>query len=50
MLRRAGYSKQDIEDMLRSLPDPIDADRDAAELMKLGLTVDRLRDRMGGSP
>jgi hypothetical protein len=50
MLRRVGYSEQEVDKMLRGLPDPIDAERDAAELMKLGLTVDLLRDRMGGSP
>jgi hypothetical protein len=50
MLRRVGYSEQQVEDLLRDLPDPIDADRDAAELSNRGLTVDRLRDQMGGSP
>ena len=50
MLRRAGYSKQEIEDLLRDLPDPIDADRDAMELVKRGLSLSNLTDRRGGSP
>jgi hypothetical protein len=50
MLLKVGYSEQQVEDLLRDVPDPIDADRDAALLMRHGLTVDQLRDRMGGSP
>ncbi len=50
ILLRAGYSRERIEDLLRHLPDPIDADRDAAELFKLGLSRGTLMDRMGGSP
>jgi hypothetical protein len=49
-LRRAGYSQELIEDVLRDVPDPIDADRDAEAFLKHGLTVDALTDRMGGSP
>jgi len=50
MLRRAGYSEQDIKDLLRDLPDPIDADRDGAALTQRGLTLGHLTDQMGGSP
>ena len=50
LLRRAGYSQELIEDVLRDVPDPIDADRDAEAFLKHGLTVDALTDRMGGSP
>jgi hypothetical protein len=50
LLLRAGYSRERIEELLRHLPDPIDADRDADVLFKLGLSRGSLMDRMGGSP
>jgi hypothetical protein len=50
VLRRAGYPQERIDDVLRHLPDPIDTERDAAACFKLGLSVDSLVDRMGGSP
>jgi hypothetical protein len=50
MLRRAGYSSQEIEDLLRNLPDPIDSEREATELLKRGITLANLTDRRGGSP
>ena len=49
-LRRAGYPEEQIEELLRDLPDPIDTERDAAACFKLGLSVSSLVDRMGGSP
>jgi hypothetical protein len=49
-LRRAGYPQEQIEELLRHLPDPIDTERDAAACFKLGLSVGSLMDRMGGSP
>jgi hypothetical protein len=49
-LRRAGYPQEQIEELLRQLPDPIDTERDAAACFKLGLSVGSLVDRMGGSP
>ncbi|HEV2981607.1 MAG TPA: hypothetical protein VGX51_09260 [Solirubrobacteraceae bacterium] len=49
VLRRMGYSQEQIEDMLRDLPDPIDGEREAETLFKLGISIDALRDRMGGS-
>lgn len=51
VLRRVGYSKQQIDDLLRDFPDPIDIERDGDELFrKHGLSADTLMDRMGGSP
>jgi hypothetical protein len=50
VLRRAGYSQEQIDDLLRHLPDPIDTERDAAALVQLGLSVGSLVNRMGGSP
>ena len=50
LLRRAGYLPEQIEDLLRDLPDPIDTERDAAACFERGLSVGSLMDRMGGSP
>ena len=50
VLRRAGYSQQQIEDLLRELPDPVDTERDRGELFKHGITVGSLMNRMSGSP
>ena len=51
MMRMAGYSKREIEDVLRDFPDdPIDTERHATELTKRGLTMTKLTDRRGGSP
>jgi hypothetical protein len=50
VLRRAGYSPQRIEDLLRDLPDPIDTDRDHQKLVEHGISVGRLMDRMSSSP
>jgi hypothetical protein len=50
ILRRAGYSREGIDDVLRHVPDPIDVGRDAEALFKLGVSVGSLMDRMGGSP
>ena len=49
-LRAVGYSKQEIEDVLRNLSDPIDTERDAMALVKRGITLAHLTDRKGGSP
>jgi hypothetical protein len=49
-LRRAGYSEQRIEDVLRDIPDPIDTERDGELLFKHGLSAGILMDQMGGSP
>ena len=50
ILRRAGYSQEEINDVLRDTPDPIDTERDSEALFKHGITAGRLMDRMGGSP
>jgi hypothetical protein len=50
ILRRAGYSQEQIDHLLRHFPDPIDTERDAEALFKHGISADRLMDRMGGSP
>jgi hypothetical protein len=51
LLARIG--RQDlVEDARRTLPDPVDTDRDIDEerLLQYGLTRGQLIDRMGGSP
>jgi hypothetical protein len=50
VLRRLGYSQEQIDDLLSELPDPIDGEREAEALFKLGLSIGTLRDHMGGSP
>jgi hypothetical protein len=50
ILRSAGYSSEQIEDVLRDVPDPIDSERDAEALFRHGISVGGLMDRMGGSP
>lgn len=49
-LRRAGYSDEFIDEVLSQLPDPINLHRDAEVLGRYGLSQERLKDRMGGSP
>jgi hypothetical protein len=50
VLRRAGYSQERIEELLRDLPDPIDPERDGVALVKRGMSAGELMDRMGASP
>jgi predicted AAA+ superfamily ATPase len=50
ILRRAGYSQERIEVLLRDVPDPIDTERDAEALFKHGISAGTLMNRMGGSP
>jgi hypothetical protein len=50
VLRRAGVSEQTVEALDAELRDPVDVDRDANVFLRHGLTLDRLIDRMGGSP
>ena len=50
VLRRAGYSTTQVQSVLRSLPDPIDFDRDCEGLFRKGVSLDRLINSMGGSP
>jgi uncharacterized membrane protein YebE (DUF533 family) len=50
VLRRAGYSEQTVAALDAELNDPVDIDRDADVLLRHGITVDGVIDRMGGSP
>jgi hypothetical protein len=51
VLRRVGLSEQQVSDLLRKFPDPIDLERDSDALFEhYGISRDRLRDWMGGSP
>jgi hypothetical protein len=50
MLRRAGYSDQQIKGLLRKLPDPIDTERDGEVLFKHGISAGKLIERMGAGP
>jgi hypothetical protein len=52
LMRRAGYSREQIEAVLREVPDPIDMDseRNVDTFFKHGISYGRVMDRMGGSP
>jgi hypothetical protein len=50
VLRRAVVSEKTIQELDARLPDPIDARRDADVLLRYGITLDSMIDRMGGSP
>jgi hypothetical protein len=50
ILRRAGFPQEQIDDALRELPDPIDTERYGDELLRHGISLGSLMDRMGGSP
>ena len=50
MLRRTGYTTEQIRDILGRFPDPIDSERDGEALFRLGISLGELSDRMGGSP
>ena len=50
VLRRAGYSEQTVAALDVELDDPVDLDRDANVLLRHGITVGSVIDRMGGSP
>lgn len=49
-LRRFGYSSEQVDDLLRDLPDPLDLDRCTNVLAMHGITIPNLAERMGGSP
>lgn len=49
-VRRAGFPEETIQALESELDDPIDTERDAVILPRHGVTIDRLIDRMGGSP
>jgi hypothetical protein len=50
VLRKAGFSEEVINELASKLPDPIDVDRDASLLLRYGVTMETLTDRLGGSP
>jgi len=50
VLRRAGFSEDTVAALERELPDPVDIDRDGDVLLRHGITLDVVIDRMGGSP
>jgi hypothetical protein len=52
LMRRAGYSQEQIDQVLHELPDPFDMDsqHNEAVFLKHGITYGRAMDRMGGSP
>lgn len=50
VLRKAGYSQEEIQELLRDLPDPIDTERYGDEIARRGISMSQLMDRMGGSP
>ena len=52
IMLRAGYTREQIEAVLRDLPDPFDMDseRNVETFFKHGINYARVVDRMGGSP
>jgi hypothetical protein len=50
ILKRVGYTQQQIETVLRDFPDPIDLDRSRDEFLRHGISLGGLMDQMGGSP
>jgi hypothetical protein len=50
VLHRAGGPDQTVRALNAALADPIDLRRDGNVLLSYGITLDRLIDRMGGSP
>jgi hypothetical protein len=50
VLRRVGFPRQKVEELLAPLDDPIDFDRDRSVLEENGVTREHLMDMMGGSP
>jgi hypothetical protein len=50
VVRRARFPQGVIDEIERELPDPVDYNRDQSLLLRYGITMDQLRDRMGGSP
>jgi hypothetical protein len=50
VVRRAGYPREIIDEIELQLPDPVDYDRDQGLLVRYGITLDQLINRLGGSP
>lgn len=49
VMRRVGLHDR-LAEAEQRLPDPVDVDRDAAVLARLGLGLNQLMDRLGSSP
>jgi len=50
VLRHAGVPENTVQALNAALEDPVDLRRDGNLLARYGVTLDRLIDRMGGSP
>ena len=50
IMKRFGMDEDLIAEAARTLPDPVDLDRDQRVLARFGLSRNALVDRMGGSP
>jgi hypothetical protein len=50
VLRRAGYRSEVLAELQRTLPDPVDLERDQELLTRHGIDRSHLVDRLGGSP
>jgi crotonobetainyl-CoA:carnitine CoA-transferase CaiB-like acyl-CoA transferase len=50
VLRRAGLPAQQLRSLADALEDPVDLRRDANVFLRYGITLDRVIDRLGGSP
>jgi hypothetical protein len=50
MMQRLAMDDELIAEAARTLPDPVDLDRDQRLLARFGLSLGHLVDRMGGSP
>jgi hypothetical protein len=50
VLRRAGYSQDQIDEVLRDFPDPIDLEHAREKLLQHGISLGMLMDRRGASP
>jgi hypothetical protein len=49
-LRRAGFSRDVIDELASQLPDEVDLDKHSALFLRYGITMETLTDRMGASP
>lgn len=50
VLPRVGYSKEQVDELLRDFPDPIDVERDGEALFQRGISVGSLLNQLGASP
>jgi hypothetical protein len=49
IMRRTGLA-DGVDEARRTLPEVVDLDRDSDLLLRLGLSLDRIVDQMGGGP